>query len=162
VKITFSKNVPLEATMEFEACYPEQLRMDLFEKHDIFRAGWYPVWMFIDGHIAGEAYACRLSVLEDREGIPSYAFDDMQVADYALYCHSNTVLPEFQGKGLGRILKAYCLGYWSGEATKICGHARPGASVALNASFGVTFHTEHPNWYGTGETYRFYMLPLSG
>jgi hypothetical protein len=43
----------------------------------------------------------------------------------------------------------------------VIGHARPGGSLALNKEFGAMFSTQHPDWYGTGETYTFYEMPLT-
>ena len=42
----------------------------------------------------------------------------------------------------------------------VIGHARFPASCALNVSFGARLGARHPNWYGTGELYRFCELRL--
>jgi len=79
----------------------------------------------------------------------------------ALYVYSTTVLRRYEGRGLGTILKAYVLGraFQAGYRLAV-GHAREGASVALNVRFGAELGRRHPNWYGTGDAYRFYALRL--
>jgi hypothetical protein len=79
----------------------------------------------------------------------------------SLYCFSNTVLPAFQKRGLGDVLKSHWLGLAAGQGFRaVYGHARPGASQGLNAKFGGQFLGDFPDWYGTGETYRLYRLGL--
>ena len=158
--IKFSYNVPLDQTMAFEAVYHENLRLKLTEKQEIRDIpGSIFVWMFVDGAPAGESYGNPL-VADDEpiEGLTHLTDDEKR---RGIYCYSNTILPDFQGQGLGAILKSHWLGLAAGEGFEtVYGHARPGGSQALNAKFGAVFLDSFPDWYGTGEEYRLYRLAL--
>jgi GNAT superfamily N-acetyltransferase len=159
--IKFEYDVPLEETMAFEAVYPAALQLDLSEKKKMFdETGSIFVWMFVDGQLAGESY-----------GIPLSSSDELLVAEFpdlaeyekqdAIDCYSNTILPAFQNRGLGTILKAHWLGLAVAKGYKVVyGFARPGASQSLNANFGAVFLQDFPNWYGSNETYKRYRLAL--
>ena len=160
--IKFAYNVPLEQTMEFDSIYPEGLQFTLPEKQIIHRMrGAIFVWMLVDGALAGEAYGVPISDYDE----PIEGLDDLttQEKQDAIYCYSNTILPAFQKSGFGDILKSHWLGLVVSKGFKtVYGHARPGASQALNAKFGAVFLAEFPDWYGTGETYKMYRLALDG
>jgi len=147
--------------MVFEAVYPEQLQMTLPAKRHLLKTpGAVVVWMFVDGALAGEAYGIPMAgFVEEMQGAELVVDDPAQ----ALYCFSNTVLPEFQGRGLGATLKEHWLGMARASGFRVVyGHARPGASQGLNARFGARFLGDFPDWYGTGEVYRLYRLQLAG
>src|SRR3989339_58437 len=78
-----------------------------------------------------------------------------------LYVQSSAVLPDFQGKGIGKRLKQKMVecarerGYHN-----IAGHARSGASLKINLKHGAKVVKGFKNWGGTGETYCYYFLPL--
>jgi GNAT superfamily N-acetyltransferase len=159
-EIAFRSEVPLEETMAFEAVYPEQLQMTLPAKRNLLKTpGAVVVWMFVDGELAGEAYGIPMAgFLQEMQGAELVQNDPAQ----GLYCFSNTILPEFQGRGLGEALKKHWLGMAQERGfSVIYGHARPGASQGLNAKFGARFLGDFPDWYGTGETYRLYRLQLA-
>jgi ribosomal protein S18 acetylase RimI-like enzyme len=158
--ITFDYDVPLGKTMGFDAVYPEGLQFELPEKQIIRDTpGAIFVWMLVDGELAGESYGVPISRYDEEiEGL-----DQLSAAEKedAIYCYSNTVLPQFQRRGYGDILKAHWLGLVVSKGFKsVYGHARPGASQALNAKFGAVFLGEFADWYGTGETYKMYRLAL--
>jgi GNAT superfamily N-acetyltransferase len=157
--ITFQYGVALEETMEFEAVYPASLQMTLPAKRALLKTpGAVVVWMLVDGALAGEAYGIPMAgFAAEMEGAALVQDDPAE----ALYCFSNTVLPAFQGRGLGEALKSHWLGLAAGHGfLVIYGHARPGASQRLNAKFGAKFLGDFADWYGTGETYRLYRLAL--
>jgi hypothetical protein len=156
--LRFQTNVPLEATMDFEAVYPPNLQMTLPAKRALLQTpGAIAVWMFVDGVMAGEAYGIPMD-LHDMPGA-ELVIDDPTTA---FYCFSNTILPAFQQKGLGIALKQHWLGLVRESGFRVIyGHARPGASQGLNARFGGKFLGDFPDWYGTGETYRLYRMELT-
>jgi hypothetical protein len=80
----------------------------------------------------------------------------------SIYCYSNTILGEYKGEGYGSILKAAFIGRVSRDFNRIWGHARPGASQALNKKFGAKFLRTEKNWFHTGEDYKLYVLRLNG
>jgi len=158
--IHFDYDVPLDQTMEFDSIYPEGLQFELAEK-ELLRnmPGSIFVWMHVDGALAGESYGVPLSDYDE----PIEGLGDLteQEKANAIYCYSNTILPAFQRRGFGDILKAHWLGLVVSKGFKtVYGHARPGASQALNAKFGAIFLADFPDWYGTGETYKMYRLVL--
>jgi GNAT superfamily N-acetyltransferase len=158
--IKFRYDVPLDQTMAFEAVYHEGLQLDLDEKTEILEIpGSIFVWMFVDGELAGEAYGSPLLACDKSiEGLVGLT-DEEEGA--AIYCYSNTILPVFQKRGLGTILKSHWLGLAVGKGFEIVyGHARPHGSQALNARFGAVLLDGFPDWYGTGEEYRLYRLAL--
>src|SRR5580698_7997761 len=102
--------------------------------------------------------------MESLSASPTDFLDDLLVLparekENAVCCYSNTILPPFQKKGYGAILKAHWLGLAAGKGfDTVYGHARPGGSQALNAKFGAVFLAGFPDWYGTGEEYKIYRL----
>jgi hypothetical protein len=159
--IKFKYDMPLEQTMDFEAVYPEPLQLDLSEKQEMWNApGAIFVWMFVDGELAGESYGIPLANADDLvEGLDELAAHEKR---NAMHCYSNTILPAFQSRHLGKILKAHWLGLVAGKGfDTVYGHARNGASQALNASFGAVFLQSFADWYGTGEEFKLYRLALT-
>jgi len=75
--------------------------------------------------------------------------------------YSTTILQRYEGQGFGKILKAYVLGRaFEAGYQWVVGHAKEGASVALNRFFGAKLLRRHVNWSDTGDAYRFYELKL--
>jgi hypothetical protein len=158
--IKFSYSLQLDHTLVFEDVYHENLKLDLSEKKEILDTpGSIFAWMFVDGELAGESYGVPLATSDDEfEGLEKLS--EIEKHD-GIYCYSNTMLPAFQSQGLGTILKAHWLGLAVGKGfATVYGHARPGASQALNAKFGAVFLEDFPNWSDTGEEYRLYRLTL--
>lgn len=158
--ITFSHDVPLEESMAFEAVYPAALQLDLSEKQVIWDTpGSVFAWMFVDRELAGECYGFPLACPDERiAGLKEIPDRERQTG---IHCYSNTMLPPFQNQGLGTILKAHWLGLAFGKGFDVVyGYARSGASQVLNAKFGAVFLAGFPDWYGTGEEYKLYRLPL--
>lgn len=150
VKIVLTDTIDLADTMVFERQYEEPLRLSLAEKTAMRDSGWFAVWMFIDGALAGETYGARLSVLDEK--IEDCAEEPMS----AIYCYSTTLLPSFRGKGLAELLKAFWLGM-TYPAT-IVGHATSPAAWRLNEKFGAAEVCRHAGWYGTEREAVFYRL----
>jgi GNAT superfamily N-acetyltransferase len=155
--INFRYDVPLEHTMAFEAVYHEGEQLDLSEKKEIREApGSIFVWMFVDGELAGEAYGIPLA--SSIAGLTDLTDGEKKSG---IHCYSNTILPAFQKRGFGTILKAHWLGLAASKGfDNVYGYARPGASQALNARFGAVFLDDFPDWCGTGGEYKLYRLAL--
>jgi hypothetical protein len=153
VAITFRSKYPISRTMVFEREYHKNLRLTLPEKRDLLRRA-IVIWMFEGGKLVGETYGISLDGADDLPGCPR----DRR----SIYCYSNTILGKYKGKGYGSLLKAAFIGRVSRDFRRIYGHARPGASQALNRKFGARFLSTHRNWFQTGEDYRLYVLPLDG
>lgn len=158
--IRFDYDVPLEHTMGFDAIYPEGLQLTLQEKSALRQtSGAIFVWMRVADALAGEAYGVPITRYDEPiAGLSQLAPGELAGA---IYCYSNTVLPAVERQGYGSILKAHWLGLVAARGFKtVYGHARPGASQALNAKFGAVFLGAFPDWFGTGETYKLYRLTL--
>jgi predicted GNAT superfamily acetyltransferase len=158
--IRFKYDLPLEQTMMFEEVYPEPLQLDLDEKHELRDLpGSIFVWMFLGDEIVGESYGIPLATMHrEIEGLQDLADAEKETA---IYCHSNTILPSFQHRGWGMILKSHWLGLVTAAGFKtVYGHARPGRSQKLNARFGAVFVQAFEDWYGTKEEYRLYRMSL--
>ncbi|MBZ5527786.1 MAG: hypothetical protein LAN71_07800 [Acidobacteriia bacterium] len=147
--------------MDFESAYHEALQLDLPQKEKLrIMPGAIFVWMFVEGELAGESYGFPLASSDEPISGLAGLTDNERKSGF--YCYSNTILPSFQGKGLGTILKAHWLGLVVGaEFEVVYGHARPGRSQALNARFGAAFLEGFPDWAGTGEEYKLYRLALN-
>lgn len=155
--IRFRYDVPLEQTMAFESVYPASEQLALPEKRKFFAdARSIFVWMFVDGELAGETYGIAVA-----DSLPGLAALSEEQRKTSIHCYSNTILPAFQNQGLGKTVKAHWLSLAAAKGLKtVFGYARPGASQALNASFGAVFLQGFPNWCETGEEYNLYRLDL--
>jgi len=161
----FARRWDPSKTMLFEELYHENLRLSLEEKIELLGGSEDVecVWLYDPStqELIGETYGVpvRDAINEDEEE----GFEDLQPYwdQRAIYVFSTTILPKFQGQGLGRVLKAFFLGVASQAGfSLVLGHARSGRSVHLNEKFGAQIGTAHQDWYGTGETYYFYTLNL--
>lgn len=151
--ITFRFHYPIERTMAFEREYHPNLRLKLPEKRELLMGkSAISIWMLVDGKLVGETYGVPWGAREEMPGFPR----DPE----AIYCYSNTILRKYQGKGYGAILKAAFIGRVSRDFKRIYGHARQGASQALNKKFGARLGKTYKNWFDTGEDYRVYVLEL--
>jgi len=162
--IAFTDRWPLQETMVFERRYHPNLAMSLDEKRDVLRErGALTVWMYEPGRrqLIGESYGVPVQTVLAEEVDEGKADLRPFAKSRALYLYSTTILRQYEGKGLGRVLKAYVLGRaFEAGYRWVVGHAREGASVALNRSFGAELRRCHTNWYGTDERYWFYVQRL--
>lgn len=153
MKISFRTNLTAKDTECFEAIYEPELQLESADKDEILQNG-IAAWILVDGKLAGESYGiCPADLdeeIEDIEGRPKNAF----------YIYSTTILPEFQGMKLGKLLRAFLHGLIlaSGKYDVICGHATSPAMVAINEFFGAEFVAHHEEWYGTKRTAHFYRI----
>jgi len=161
LKLAFASTWPLRETMVFERLFHPNLRVSLPEKRNILRDA-IAIWMYepTRGTLIGEVYSTPVEkeLDPDEEG-----YSD--IAPYrgrkAAYVYSIGILKPFQGRQLGKVLKAYHLGrirqagfHWA------IGHAKHPESCALNVAFGAKLLARHPKWYGTGQLFRFYEMKL--
>jgi len=161
--LAFAREWDLSQTMAFETVYHENLRLSLDVKRELLaRCGC--VWLYdaVTQELIGETYGLpvseNLAFLDGPGAADVYPFRGQP----ALYVMSTTILPAFQGRGLGKLLKAFFLGVVSQAGFPlVVGHAREGRSVRLNTAFGAEIHAAHPDWFGSGETYYFYTLRLT-
>ena len=140
--------------MAFEEEYHENLRLTLEDKIYLLERA-ITIWMFDEEELVGETYGVPLE--DEEEEHPGCPVDPK-----AIYCYSNTILGMYKGKGYGTILKAAFIGRVSRDFRAIYGHARPGASQALNRKFGAQFLQTYEDWFETGESYGLYVLKLDG
>ena len=165
IHVAFTDRWPLRETMVFERRYHPELAMSLADKRDVLRErNALAVWMYVPGRqrrLIGETYGVPVqAVLADED--PEGKTDLRPFAKRrAFYVFSTTILRQYEGRGLGAVLKAYLLGRaFEAGYQWVVGHAKEGGSVALNRRFGAVLHRRHANWYGTGKPFRFYVLKL--
>jgi GNAT superfamily N-acetyltransferase len=150
VIVTFRTRMPIRETMCFEDAYEESLQLDEEEKRRIIDDG-VAVWMFVDSVLAGECYGLTPAKLN--EDVPDVPRNE----PLSIYCYSSTVLPQFQGRGLSKLLVAYWNGLVRGKGfTKVVGHATDSRIATVRSSFGVRFGAVRPNWFGTARTAHYY------
>ena len=157
----FVHHLPLKDTMVFEEeCFKSPLRASLAEKKALFNSTMSGIWMFKDNDLIGETYMQYSQYMnEDLEGVAEL---NLPLSYLSIgYIYSTAIRPEWQGKGLSKILKAYSLGYWKNEDVEvIIGHAKEGASLGLNKIFGAVIYKKCENWFETGENYYLYKIEL--
>jgi GNAT superfamily N-acetyltransferase len=159
--VTFSHNLHAKDCRIFEEVYESELQMEDEDKDFILNEGNLGVWMYVDGYLAGESYGIRVGDIGDLDDPDEPRWtEDVRNRVNDIYCCSTTILPLYQGRGLGGILKSYWLGYaraiWPYEV--ISGHATTPAMVAINRRFGAKFLSSHENWYGTKREAHFYVI----
>jgi GNAT superfamily N-acetyltransferase len=152
--LTFRSDVPIPETMGFEEIFEEELQLDEEEKSTLISQG-MPVWMFVDGELAGETYGICLKHLDER-------IEDTDLEDGGtVYCYSTALLDKFRRKGLGPILKSYWLGKLRGLGyKKVVSHATSESAKKMAAMFGARFGAMHSKWFGTERTATFYWMDL--
>lgn len=164
--IQFKESITIEDTLVFESVYPENLQFDLEEKRGLFSEPTVgSVYLLGDDNLIGESYFIDLHQMKDWG--PDEDQPDDGLVDYytspgeTLYVYSTTILPEYQHRGFGRMLKTWVLSMAKARGYKyVVGHARSCGSMALNKSFGAKIERSFDNWYGTGETYHLYRIEL--
>lgn len=152
--ITFRYDLRASDSRIFEEQYEENLQLEDADKNEILDYG-LAVWMYVDGKLAGESYGIR--VRDDTEEI-----EDTKNRDpLEIYCYSTTILPEFQSRGYGKILKAHWLGYVRGRAgvsRAIIGHATTESMLSINKQFGAVVLARREKWYDTDRVAYFYAI----
>src|SRR5882762_5582467 len=111
--------------------------------------------------LIGESYGVPVHAVPAEEDDESKADLRLFARRRTLYVYSTTILRRYEGRGLGAILKAYVLGRTFEAGYRwVVGHAKEGASVALNRRFGAELRRRHTNWSDTGDVHWFYVLKL--
>ena len=158
----FTNKVTLEESLIFETAYPENLQWDVEGKQELKDDGCEFIYLIDEktDKLIGEAYFIPLDNMKE------WPPDEEQIEDglndwygkNCMYAFSTTILPEYQGKGYGKIIKAYFLGICEAKGYDyVLGHAREGISTKLQLSFGAQVIDKFPDWYKTGETYNLYL-----
>ena len=156
--------ITLEESLIFETIYDEELRMSIDEKQELIDNGAEFIFL-IDSktkELIGETYFVPLDSFEGLE--PDEEQGDEGLEPYfgknLAYCYSNTILPKYQGKGYGLLIKMHLLHYLEiNRYSGVMGHAKEGASVSLNTHKNIKSKIvgEFNNWYGTGKTHYLYL-----
>jgi len=145
--------------MVMEECFHPNLRGSLYLKRETLKYCCHTVWLFANGELIGETYGAQVSELLLHDSLPG--LDTVRIdKDKTIYIYSTAIRPAWQGEGLGKILKAYSLGLLRGYFKTVLGHAKEGASIALNQFFGAEIKQRFDNWYDTGQPYYFYKMDL--
>jgi len=157
MKIAFVHDWPLRETLIFEEQYSDDLKIDLAYKQELKAMGAEFIYI-LDADLntlIGETYFIEIEKLdEDLSDISRWTNKN------AVYVYSTTILPKYQNKGFGKILKSYFLGYAKANYAYVLGHAKENASIKLNKYFGAEIIREERNWHGSGETFYFYKIEI--
>ena len=159
--LRFAARWNIARTMVVEReCFHRNLRMSLGEKRDVLQHA-LAVWMHDGKTLIGETYGTPIQAALEDSDEEGYA-DLLPYRKRAvIYVYSTAIRSRWQGRGLSKILKAYFLGRAAQAGHRIAvGHAKEGASCALNTFFGARLGARPPNWYGTGDAYRLYEMAL--
>jgi len=144
----------------FERDFHPKLRLALRDKRELLQDA-IAVWMHDGRSLIGETYGTPIRVAlqdADEEGHADLVRYRRQ---RAIYVYSTAIRRRWRGQRLSKVLKAYFLGRAAQAGYEIAvGHAKEGASCALNVAFGARLGARHTNWYGTGTTFRFYEMRL--
>src|SRR4051812_37370897 len=104
MQLTFSAKLDIDKSTVFDDCYEEVFRLSKGYKKNLLKHS-FVTWMFVDSELAGEIYG--LPANEERRWLQDLN-DDLDINyDKSIYCYSTTLLPQFQGQGLSKILKTY-------------------------------------------------------
>src|SRR5690242_10371458 len=114
MSVKFTSNIDLGKSLVFESIYPENLQWDLKSKQELKDDGTEFIYM-VDSEtneLIGEAYFLPLDNMKDWEPDEEQLEDGLNgwYGKNCVYAFSTTILTEYQHKGYGKILKAYCLG----------------------------------------------------
>ena len=136
--LLFASRWSLAQTMVFEReCFHPKLRMSIGDKRDLLQDA-LAVWMHDGRTLIGETYGtpiqCALKDSDEDGRADLLPYRRRAV----IYVYSTAIRPRWQGRGLSKILNAYFLGRATQAGYRIAiGHAKEGASCALNRSFGA-------------------------
>lgn len=148
------------------ACYHPNIQFERdYKKEEMTKKGAVALLVMKDGKVIGEVYGSPLSTMKDEldaDNKELRAFEELferfrGKEGKVFYCMGISVLPEYQGRGIGtkleeelvRMVKA--AGYESFVL-----HAHEGPSEKIAKRLGAGFVKTYQNWYDTGDTY--YLL----
>jgi predicted double-glycine peptidase len=160
--ISFKHNIPIEQTMMFEEVFEQELRLTPKDKYGIISNG-NATWLFVGNEIAGEIYSIEVKRMFEIEDSLDDLDDKRYFNEKTSYIYSCAILPKFQGKGYGRLLYAYHLGYIESLGyTLVTGHSTSPEMDKLNTYFKASFSSDkiHEKWYGTQRVAKFYEIRL--
>lgn len=156
--ITFKDYYDLERSMAFEGIFEEDLRLDKNEKKDLL-GHCVTSYMFYEGFIAGEIYSVDVETLiKLEEGGMEDIGDIRYTSSKTAYIYSVAILPEWQGRGLSKILIAYHLGQLQISGfSQVVAHSTARAMDKVFKWFCFYFlqDGQHEKWYGTDRVARF-------
>ena len=160
VAVDFIIDTILEAP--FENMYPEEMRIPSDIKHQMLQKTQATFISIVDKETRepiGECFYLPLDLLEQHmTELHAGAWMGKQAA----YIYKNSILPEYQGKGYGKLLTDFRLAHLKKQGFKYSiGHARHNRSIKQARMFGATVVSEIDNWSGSGETVSLCVLDLT-
>jgi len=161
--LTFSTRGPVDwkSTTVFEEEYEPTLRLGTYDKRVVLdTCEENTAYLYVNGKMAGETYGA--SPKQIWLGLDEHIIDTDKDDQLSCYCYSTTILPDYQGQGYGKLLKAFWLGVVStNRFQRAIGHATSDAMRNTLKHFGAKFGREHDNWEGSSRTATFYSIELS-
>lgn len=167
MRLEFRHECPsLAETMQFEHLFEGDLQMNEEDRADLNEnCISTSTWLYVDGQLTGEQVLVDALDFEPRGrepwDLPEIVATNARCAA-AAYVYSTTLLPEYQGQGLGKILSAYVLGHLRGDGfyKELCGHATSPGMAAIRHELGAVFGPTHEDWFGSGRKAEFYVITL--
>lgn len=167
MRLEFRHECPsLEETMQFDRLFVGELQMNEEDRAELnARADGCSTWLYVDGRLAGEQVLVPVRSFDkgqwdewNLQEINEIIKRDRHRLLCSLYVYSTTLLPSYQGKGLGKILSAYVLGYARGSRIlgSICGHATTPGMCTIRHELGAVFGPTHEDWFGSGRKAQWY------
>jgi GNAT superfamily N-acetyltransferase len=146
--------------METESIFPESIRSDLEDIKFMLEDQFEPIGiaMFVGEEYAGFAVGSKI----DDDEVDGYGFDMDLSGKKILYFFDITVMPKFQGNGIGKqLFNRFILETKEKGYDVVLGHYRTGKSTALIKKLGAIETRIEPNWEDSGEDYAACILYLA-
>jgi len=157
--IEFRTICPKNIGRTFEKCYEEELQEDdntLLHLHLQGRG----MWMYVDRALVGETIGIAPSRLIDKI-IDTKPWTDESFNKYCLYVYTTTILPDYQDRGLAKLLCSYYAGFMKASGYQLLiGHATSDPMRCIRSWMGADLSIEHEKWYGSNRKATFYVMHL--
>jgi GNAT superfamily N-acetyltransferase len=114
--------------------------------------------MLFDGSYAGNIVGAELHPVE----IDEFNLHETCARERVIYLYGMVIEPEYQGRGYGmKLLMEFISAARTQGYTRLVGHFRANASLALMRKLGAAELSLERNWCESGEEYVFCSLPLA-
>ena len=139
----------------FESLYPKQLQISQADKRDMVQYATF-TYVWEESRIIAEHYGLMCKHMFGVLGEPTP--DVTPEYDNEYYAFSTTVLPEYRGLGIAKLLLAYTHGNLRNEGihSRVIGHATSDAMRRVRLDLGAKILNRHENWYESGRVAYFY------
>ena len=153
--------------MEIETrCFEPDIQETWESKRKLIERSDIILFAYDENKIIGEAYTAKEAAGDmgepgHRDTVHLEEVFAKAKKENGVYFMSFAILPEYQGKGIGKQLMADMFSVCKKEGFKVVySHAHEGASAHMFESFGGEFIEEREDWFDTGVSYYLYRIQL--